>query len=214
MTQKPILPIKHFYMIRHGETEANAAKIMAGSIDTPLTQRGIAQAQGVREIVKTLEIKPTKIIHSHLSRARDTARIINESLMIPMHEDPDYAEMHAGDWEGVTYAKCRTLLSGWQNPPNGETHDTFQERIKTAKNRALQSSDPVMIVCHGGVFRAFLRLHNIESYGVQNCKLYEFTPKNDPQMSHFPWDVWRYDFSDTVIRKSVCLESDPTSEIA
>ncbi|MBX2833542.1 MAG: histidine phosphatase family protein, partial [Micavibrio sp.] len=31
------VPIKHFYMIRHGQSEANAAKILAGHTDSPLT---------------------------------------------------------------------------------------------------------------------------------------------------------------------------------
>lgn len=61
---------RHFYMIRHGETEANAAQIMAGSMDTPLTENGITQAKEAAKIVEALNIKPQAIVHSHLSRAR------------------------------------------------------------------------------------------------------------------------------------------------
>ena len=39
-------------MIRHGETEANAAEIMAGSMDSPLNQTGIKQAHAVKNIIK------------------------------------------------------------------------------------------------------------------------------------------------------------------
>ena len=72
-----MIPSKHFYMIRHGQTEANAAQIMAGSIDSPLTALGRQQAKNVHDILENLEIKPKTIIHSHLSRAKETAEILN-----------------------------------------------------------------------------------------------------------------------------------------
>ena len=73
------IPDKAFYMIRHGETEANAARIMAGSIDTPLTEHGKIQADIARQVIEKITIKPAAIFHSHLSRARDTASIINKN---------------------------------------------------------------------------------------------------------------------------------------
>lgn len=183
---------RHFYMIRHGETEANAAQIMAGSMDTPLTQKGITQAKEVAKIVRTLHIEPKAIIHSHLSRARDTAKHINDLLQVDMHEDPDFAELHAGDWEGVPYEQCRELLVSWGTPPNGESFDDFCERLKRGKNTHLQKHDgPVLIVCHGGVFRAFGKIYGINTLGVKNCHLYEFEPA--PESTSFPWRVWQYD---------------------
>ena len=209
-----MIPAKHFYMIRHGETEANAARIMAGSLDSPLTANGRNQARIIHTVIDKLAIKPRKIIHSQLSRARDTASIINEYLRVPMHEDPDYAEMHAGDWEGVPYEDCPALLKDWTDPPGGETCDQFFSRVKRAKIRALEDKDsPVMVVCHGGVFRAFLKLHNIHIEGVKNCMLYEFAPKTEAHP--FPWNVWRYDTSGEVTRSEVILGGhDPAAEIA
>ncbi len=207
------IPVKHFYMLRHGETEANAAKIMAGSLDSPLTKKGREQAQALHLIVKSLDKKPDRIIHSALSRARDTALIINETLNLPMHENPDYAEMDAGDWEGVPYNQCQSLLKSWINPPGGEAYEAFLNRIKMAKTKALKGDEPPLIVSHGGVFRAFFKLYNIHNEGVQNCKLYEFIPKKQARES-FPWDVWRYDIEDEVIRKPVDLQNHPASEIA
>ena len=203
-------------MIRHGQTEANAARLMAGSLDSPLTDLGRAQAKDVHAAVRSLKTKPKHIIHSNLDRARETATIINEALNLPMSEDADMAEMHAGDWEGVPYAQCDALFKGWVDPPNGESCDTFFERIKTAKNRALSKDEPVMIVSHGGVFRAFWKLYGIHNEGVQNCKLYEFIPKTEAN-EQFPWDIWRYDVEDQdsnfVKRVPVDLEKHPRSEI-
>ncbi|MEM7680065.1 MAG: histidine phosphatase family protein, partial [Pseudomonadota bacterium] len=197
------------------QTEANAAKIMAGSLDSPLTDKGRTQAKDVQIAVQCLEIKPKKIIHSHLSRARDTATIINETLDIPMLEDPGYAEMHAGDWEGVSYEQSRPMLDGWVDAPNGETAQEFLNRVQNAKKTALsQQEEPMMVVCHGGVFRAFWKLYDVQSSGVKNCKLYEFTPKPSDK-NLFPWDVWRYDIiENTAKRIEIDIYADPASEIA
>ena len=213
MIQKAI-PIKHFFMVRHGQTIANADRIMAGSLDSPLTDHGRKQAQSVQKAIKNINTKPVRIIHSNLSRARDTATIINEALNLPMHEDPNFAEMDAGDWEGAPYKECQSLFKGWVDPPNGEGYEAFFQRIKMAKIHALQNNEPPLIVSHGGVFRAFLKLYDIHSEGVQNCKLYEFYPKNTPQDGVFPWQVWRYDVEESVKRVEVNFYDKADSEIA
>ena len=200
---------KHFYMIRHGETEANRARIMAGSVDTPLTKNGKDQARKAAYIVKSLKVKPKTVVHSHLSRARDTANIINAVLDVPLHEDPDFSELHAGDWEGESYDKCRELLVGWGTPPNGESFDDFFERIKRGKNTHLQKHEgPVLIVCHGGVFRAFGKIYGIDTLGVENCHLYEFVPNTENEI--FPWTVWQYDQLENgeILRKKALVYHD------
>lgn len=203
-----MIPARPFYMIRHGETEANAAQIMAGSLDSPLTQTGRDQARAVHDVVKNLKIKPTLIVHSHLSRARDTATIINEVLNLPMIQDPDFAEIHAGDLEGVCWSKCNHF-DDFRDMPNGEKFDDFFARVRRAKNRILGSNEgPVLIVSHGGVFRAFAKLYGINMPGVRNCHLHEFIPHPpvDPKTvleSHapFPWDVFHYDYFDSLQRE-------------
>ncbi len=202
------IPSKHFYMIRHGQTEANAAKIMAGSLDSPLTTGGIEEAKRAAKILPHLEIKPKAVFHSNLSRARDTAHILNEKLNVPMFENADLAEMHAGDWEGVPYSNCQDMLHGWTNPPNGETYDEFFVRIKRAKIKALSHANgPVLIVCHGGVFRAFSKLFEISTFGVRNCHLYEF--ESSPETPDFPWKSWHYEYYDG---KTPALQCDCTVE--
>lgn len=190
-----MIPAKHFYMIRHGETEANAARIMAGSMDTPLTEKGRNQAKSVAQIVTHLEIKPNIIVHSQLSRARDTASAINTSLNVEMIEDADFAELFAGDWEGVSYEICNKILTTWETPPNGESFEEFATRLQRGKNKYLSEKPaPVMIVCHGGVFRAFGKMYGLDILGVRNCHLYEFEP--DTHNRIFPWKVWQYDMLD------------------
>lgn len=200
-----MLPAKHFYMIRHGETEANAAQVMAGSLDSPLNEKGRAQAKAVQQIVIKLKIKPTVIVHSHLSRARDTATIINEVLGLPMHEDSDLAELHAGDWEGKPYDTCGPMMKSWHNPPGGETFDEFCDRIRRGKTRALEKHHgPILIVCHGGVFRGLGKIYGLDIPGVfKNCHLHEFHP--NPLDKKFPWTVWHYDHLENVVRNQTLV---------
>ncbi len=195
------LPSKHFYMIRHGQTEANERQVMAGSTDSPLTALGRNQAKSVQKIVSELKVKPSVIVHSDLSRARDTASIINEVLNVPMHEEPNIAEIHSGDWEGKPWAECEDLLDGWPTPPNGETFDEFCERLRKGKKFHLETHDgPVLLVCHGGVFRGLGGIYGLNTPGVfQNCHLHEFHP--DPDNTHFPWKVWNYNYEDKLLRE-------------
>ena len=212
------IPAKPFYMIRHGETEANAARILAGSTDSPLTNTGIKQAHEAKAVITQLSIKPAAIFHSNLSRARDTAFIINETLNVEIFEDPDLAEIHAGQLEGAPYEDCVELFNNWPHVPDGEAPNKFFERIRQGKSRAIERfNDPILIVCHGGVMRAFGKLYGLHTPSIfKNAHLYEFTPNTDK--SHFPWDVYDYCLCDQTQKliksKSQIYESEPVDEIA
>src|SRR5687768_8896663 len=70
---------KTIYFIRHGEAEANAQGLLAGTRnDSPLTDRGRAQAKDAAELVAKLPIEV--MIVSPLSRAQETASIIAEAI--------------------------------------------------------------------------------------------------------------------------------------
>ncbi len=189
---KTPIPLKPFYMIRHGETEANAARLMAGSLDSPLTENGRQQALQAQKVIAALDIKPAAIFHSHLSRARDTALIINQALNVKTYEDPDLAEIHAGELEGAPYDRCQEIFNAWPKTPGGEDPNDFFIRVSRGKSKAIeQFNDPVLIVCHGGVMRAFGALYNFSVPGrFQNAHLYEFSP--NPHKNSFPWDVFDY----------------------
>ena len=63
-----MLPAKAFYLIRHGESEANKAQIAAGGgIDSPLTEKGQQQAKDLAPLIASLEVQPT-VIRSAMQR--------------------------------------------------------------------------------------------------------------------------------------------------
>jgi 2,3-bisphosphoglycerate-dependent phosphoglycerate mutase len=186
-----MIPARAFYMIRHGESTANLAQIVSGHRDVALTPRGIEQARAAARIVAGLQEKPSLILHSNLSRARDTAVILNEVLNIPMEEDPLLAEQFYGDWEGGSWDLYRQPIRDGMDPPGGETMVQFQNRIKEAIARHLpRHPGRIMIVCHGGVFRAFGALYGEKIVGTENCVLHRFDPH--PVNEAFPWNVQRF----------------------
>jgi len=193
-------------MMRHGQTEHNAAELMAGSTDSPLTNLGREQALAAQKIIQKIAPLPVKIFHSNLSRARDTAAIINEFLNVEMVEDPDLAEICAGDMEGRPWSECMDIFDGWVQTPGGEHPNDFFARIKRAKTRALnetQDGSP-LIVCHGGVMRAFGAIHDADAPALfRNAHLYEFKPINRQDNDNaFPWAVYDYEIcSETEILK-------------
>ncbi|WP_270216334.1 histidine phosphatase family protein [Enterococcus lactis] len=97
------------YVTRHGETTWNAQGLVCGRADVPLTEKGQMQAQALAEKVVDLPVPITKIIHSPLQRARDTAQAV---------------EMDFGDYDGLpskdeNFQKARLAFA--VRFPNGES---------------------------------------------------------------------------------------------
>lgn len=182
-----MLPQKSFYMIRHGESIANRDGYFSGNLDVELTNTGKQQAERARTTFESLSIKPTIIIHSHLSRARDTASIINAGYQLPMIETHLLGEHHFGDWEKMPWQDVRPAFLAGQNPPNGESHEDFKNRCHKGFQFALKHEGTPLIVCHGGVFRGFSALYGKEMHGITNCTLYSFeVNESEPD---FPWKI-------------------------
>src|SRR3954464_16072660 len=87
-----------FYYLRHGETEANAARIIAGSLDVDLTPLGREQAIAAAQAL--LDEPITGIYASPLRRARETAEPIAEALGLSLNIIDEIAERNWGELEG------------------------------------------------------------------------------------------------------------------
>ena len=137
---------KSFLFLRHGETIANAADIIAGSMDSPLTENGYAQAETAAQILAKHEI--ASIWCSPLSRARETAEATQRLTQAPLFELAGLAERDWGAWEG----EPRTILRRDETPPNGEGPLEFRARIWEALDQ-ITGPFPVLIVAHSGTAR-------------------------------------------------------------
>ena len=85
------------WLIRHGETQANVDGLYSGHAPTPLTARGIEQAQNLHTLLH--DVSFDLVLCSELERAQHTARLVLSDRQHPVHIIPELNEMFFGDWE-------------------------------------------------------------------------------------------------------------------
>lgn len=149
-----------FYFVRHGESEANAARRFAGRTDSPLTERGRQQAQAVAEALAHVHFD--RIVSSPLSRCRDTALVIARRHQLPVDLEPDLAEIDVGEKTGTTFDEVAGLPE-WRDDgfiawPGGESLDQVLSRAHGVITRiaAESAGQRVLVVGHGGVTRILM----------------------------------------------------------
>lgn len=154
------------YFIRHGETEYNKAFRFQGHLDNPLSDVGIKQAQQALENSKQFTFD--KIYCSPLTRAKQTATIINSHHNLDIIEEERLKEIYMGALQGRFFNDLsdEEQKLAFTNPEyfGGESHEEFCERVidffKTIEN----SKENILIVAHGGTYRALYKyLNNLEN---------------------------------------------------
>lgn len=188
------LPQKAFYYIRHGESEWNVlGKFAGGSVDTVLTENGIRQAKEQRIVFEKLSPTPTHIIHSTLSRATDTAKILNIYTKYPMIAEYDLREIEAGEWEGLPSEQVRKNWLDGLHPKNGESLDLLAKRLQKIFTEILLNEEYEIpfISAHGRLLGGMDRLFQIppRELSIPNCQLMHFVPSHD-STKQYPYDVY------------------------
>ena len=196
-----MLPEKPFYLIRHGESEANAARITAGGkYDSPLTAKGRGQAAQLAPFMEHLAIKPGNLYHSTMIRARDTAKILNEFTKLDMTALYDLREVEVGEWDGRPWHEIEPLMEDGLPPPGGESESVFAQRIQaTLADILTLEKTPPLIVAHGGLFHALGYMYEYGMSEVQNCHLHYFEPY--PETKAFPWRIFQFDVIGAVLER-------------
>ncbi len=149
-----------FYFVRHGESEANAARRFAGQSDSPLTERGRRQAEAVAEELATVRFD--RIVSSDLSRTRETAEAIARRLGLAVEVIPELREIDVGDRTGTPLDEARGFLNwsedGFVAWPGGETLDRVLDRVLGVIGRLVRESPAktILVVGHGGINRILI----------------------------------------------------------
>ena len=118
------------YLIRHGETEGNAARIIQLP-DSPLSPRGISQAERLAQALAAEGI--SRIVSSDLLRATMTAAPLQRATGAPLLLDALLQERNFGDLRGTPYAELDVdPFAPDYEPPNGESWETFYRRVERA----------------------------------------------------------------------------------
>ena len=145
------------YLVRHGESEANAKGVFAGQHDSPLTARGRAQAEAVAAALRHVVLD--RIVSSDLSRTRDTAEVIARGRGIAVEPLRELREIDLGSAVGKSWDESRGIpgydperFTQW---PGGESLEAVVARVMPVVDRLVTESagKAIAIVGHGGVTR-------------------------------------------------------------
>ncbi|HVR88838.1 MAG TPA: histidine phosphatase family protein [Candidatus Limnocylindria bacterium] len=145
------------YLVRHGESEANAQGVFAGQTDSPLTDRGRAQTQAVAAALRHVAFD--RIVSSDLSRTRDTALAIADDRGVPVEVERNLREIDLGTAVGKTWDESKGIpgydperFTQW---PGGESLEQVFARAMQVIDRLVDESagKRICIVGHGGVTR-------------------------------------------------------------
>lgn len=185
----PDLPLRPFYLVRHGESESNRLGIAAGWVDTPLTDTGRAQAQALADCIAGVSPPPERLVCSPLARARDTGLILNDVLKLPVSFHEGLKERNFGLWAGQPAGPVFEKINRGEVPPEGEGLPDFTRRIFAALGDVLATGGRPLIAAHGGVFDALAYRYGRVIADIGNCGLYGFEPD---ATQDFPWRLYGY----------------------
>lgn len=153
-------------LIRHGETDWNASQRWQGQSDIPLNENGREQA---RKLASRLADWPIDAIYSSdLKRAKETAKILGESMSIEPIFEPAWRERNGGRFEGMTSQELNNLDKqrleklrdkDWA-PPGGESNSQVAQRVWDSFERIVDrhQGDVVAIVTHGGTMLTLMSM--------------------------------------------------------
>jgi broad specificity phosphatase PhoE len=158
------------YLIRHGETDWNARRLLQGRRDIPLNSVGQGQAVTSGNCLKWLlpDASQVDFIASPLSRTRQTMEIVRQQLGIEASDyrtDERLVEIHFGEWEGMDWQQIaerqpQDFEARQADPLNfiptgGENYPHVFERVGSLLGSLQRDS---VIVAHAGVLRSCLAL--------------------------------------------------------
>ena len=170
--------MSRLFLIRHGETEGNALRIVQHP-HVPLSPRGLVQADRLARRLAAEGI--ARIVASDYARAVTTAEHLQRATGAPLVIEPLLRERNFGDLRGRPYAELGfDMFEPDYAPPNGETWPMFHERVdrawaKVQELAAATSDGSLAVVTHGLVCRSLAARHLILGDGVVAPERWENT---------------------------------------
>jgi probable phosphoglycerate mutase len=136
-------------LVRHGVTEHTVQKRFSGgtsSANPGLSEEGRAQIRGVADWLAPLAERVDAVVASPVRRAHESGEILAERLGRAVEDEPGFAEMDFGTWDGLTFEEVaqqyRDDLDAWVGttdiaPGGGESLAMVRERVLDALDRVL-----------------------------------------------------------------------------
>lgn len=203
-----------FYLIRHGQSEGNAEKILQGRGEYPLSTNGRNQAAERGRSLKTIlaGTPPEQILFfsSPQERALETALIIAGEAGLPEPVcDDDLMEMRLGVWTGKTWDQVKHddpalwadfMAHSWDAIPQAESSASLYRRALRAwaalrDAASAHKTSKVIAVTHGGLIQWFikstLQCRNwFPLFPIANCGLFKLCirPRPREQSAYMRWE--------------------------
>jgi len=157
-------------LVRHGQSEANAAGLLVGRADSPLTELGYRQAALLGEVLASRLTTPCRFVSSPLLRAMETAEAIADASARAgrpgtppgVSVDRRFVEIDYGELDGIAPSDLPPgLWDRWRSdatwrPPGGETLGEVNARVAAACDELAPEAArcDVVIVSHVSPIKA------------------------------------------------------------
>ena len=150
-------------LVRHGVTAHTTEKRFSGglaSANPGLSDEGRDQIRSVASWLSPLAERVDAVISSPVRRTRESAEILAEALGHPLEEEPGFAEMEFGTWDGLTFAEVaerhQADLDSWLGSldvapgRSGESFREVEKRVLAGLQRVLEThaGRTVVVVSH------------------------------------------------------------------
>lgn len=183
--------MKELYLMRHGETLFNVQKRTQGWSDSPLTEKGIADAQTAGSFMVSLSVDFDHFYSSTQERASDTLELVfpnitygrlkglKEQNFGAFEGEGQYLERHDDDWP-TFYKKY-----------GGETRHEVAERMKKCLLEVMTADNVqnVFALSHGASMWYFMQEM------TEHSDLSALTGLHNLDMLHFEFDEERQIFT-------------------
>lgn len=174
--------------IRHAQSTWNAEGRWQGQTDAPLSQRGLAQARALAEVLRRTPEAACceRLVSSDLRRAVQSAEVIGRVLGLTPELDAGLREGDAGAWSGLRFSEVEARwpetfarFRGGEETlkmPGGESRLQVRGRARAVLEPLYEDARraAVLVVSHGGVLRALcpgLTLGNAEAHWLKRSEL-------------------------------------------
>jgi probable phosphoglycerate mutase len=156
-------PVTTLVLVRHGATVHTAAKRFSGGLASSnpgLSDEGRAQIREVADWLAPLGAAIDAVVASPVRRTVESAQILAERLGVPLVEEPGFAEMEFGSWDGLTFAEVHAQrpdeIESWLGSLDvapgggGETFRQVETRVLAGLARVLEryAGRTVAVVSH------------------------------------------------------------------
>jgi broad specificity phosphatase PhoE len=189
MTGTPV----RILLARHGETVFNVEGRWQGQSDSPLTERGIAQAEQLALALANERV--AAVYASDLGRAFGTAERVAAPHQLQVVPDSRLREIDVGDWTGLSRAEIKAIdgerLQAWGERPATVKHPRG-EGLGEAQARALaffgermpaHAGETIVVVTHGAIGQAII----VHAMGSTLADLWLEQRLDNCQISRIDW---------------------------